>query len=133
MVSCVRAACNAPSSNCNDHHGGAPYENLFTNIHVGKGTRIWHCGGGRGVGKSCGARETFWNIRGERPAGYPKNFGPQTVNIVGLKTTKPNKTKPQGIWFKTIAPEKLEPPNLFEAQFQRRKATNVARFPQNPL
>ena len=97
--------------------------NLFTQIDVGAGTRIWHCGGGRGVGKSC-VRETFRNIRGERPGGYPKNFGPPTVNFAGPRTTRPNKTKLDGIWFEVIDLEKLEPQNLYEAQLQRRKATS---------
>ena len=31
---------------CFDHHKYAPYENLFTDIDVGLGTRPWQCGGG---------------------------------------------------------------------------------------
>ncbi|HXE41471.1 MAG TPA: hypothetical protein VN516_00500, partial [Candidatus Baltobacteraceae bacterium] len=48
---------------CLDHHVCSPYENLFTDIDAGAGTRLWFCGGGVALGKKSGARETFWNIR----------------------------------------------------------------------
>ncbi len=49
-----------------DHHMRAPFENLWTDIDAGEGTRLWDSGGGNGLGRHCGTRETFWNIRARR-------------------------------------------------------------------
>src|SRR5690606_20739183 len=46
-----------------DHYKRGPYENLLTNIDAGAGTRLWMSGGGAALGKHCGARGTFWNLR----------------------------------------------------------------------
>ncbi|VGO19110.1 glycosyl hydrolase family 28-related protein [Pontiella sulfatireligans] len=106
-----------------DHHKRAPYENLFTHIDVGQGTRMWHCGGGGLLGKQCGARETFWNIRAEQPQCYPDSqFGPSSMNLVAIKTEQPSVKKRDGKWFEAIDPLKLEPQNLHEAQLARRLA-----------
>lgn len=103
-----------------DHHGGAPYENLFCDIDAGKGTRLWHSGGGKGVGKSSGARETFWNIRSDRGSGYPSGLGPWDMNFVGIGGGRSSKTKMEGIWFEAIDPAKLEPRSIYEAQLRHR-------------
>ncbi len=104
-----------------DHHRHAPHENLFTELDAGAGTRLWHCGGGAALGKHCGARGTFWNIRAARPLSYPpEGFGPPSINLVGLTTTAPSLTEPRGRWFEAIPPDQLQPPNLYEAQLQRR-------------
>lgn len=104
-----------------DHHRYAPHENLFTDLDAGAGTRLWHCGGGAGLGKHCGARGTFWNIRAARPLSYPPpGFGPSSINLVGLTTTQPSGAEPAGKWFEAIPPEQLIPRNLYEAQLHRR-------------
>ena len=54
-----------------DHHVRAPYENLWTDIDAGAGTRLWASGGGNGLGRHCGTRETFWNIRAKRQPSAP--------------------------------------------------------------
>jgi hypothetical protein len=54
-----------------DHHVRAPFENLWTDIDAGAGTRLWESGGGNGLGRHCGSRETFWNIRAKRPPAAP--------------------------------------------------------------
>lgn len=106
---------------CFDHHRRAPYENLFTDIDVGAGTHAWRCGGGAALGYHCGARGTFWNIRARQPIAYPRaGFGPASMNLVGLSTTVPSVTEPNGKWFEAIAPEDLRPQNLHEAQRARR-------------
>ena len=92
-----------------DHHRRAPYENLYTNLDAGSGSRLWMCGGGYALGKHCGARGTFWNIRTELPVHLPpEDFGPATLNIVGLRL---NPEGPQ---------EPVEPLNIHEAQLKRR-------------
>jgi len=104
-----------------DHHRRAPYENLYTNIHAGKGEEVWRSGGGRDLGAHCGARGTFWNIRADSPiAPPPKNFGPWSINVVGLYTDAPGETQRDGRWFETIPPDELRPQNLHEAQLKRR-------------
>lgn len=106
-----------------DHHRYAPYENLFTDLDAGAGTRLWKCGGGADLGKHCGARGTFWNIRAAQPLTYPPaGFGPASMNLVGLRTTQPSETVPDGRWFEVIPPEDLQPPDLHAAQLRHRRA-----------
>jgi len=104
-----------------DHHRRAPYENLFTDLDAGQGTRLWKCGGGADLGKHCAARGTFWNIRARQPLQYPPHgFGPPSMNLVGLHTDQPGERQPEGKWFEVIPPDRLEPSNLHEAQRTRR-------------
>jgi Pectate lyase superfamily protein len=104
-----------------DHHKRAPYENLFTDIDVGKGTRIWTCGGGFMLGKNCAGRGTFWNIRADRSLKYPPGrFGPPSMNLVAVQTDRASQTHPEGKWFEAIDPEQIEPKNLHEAQLAHR-------------
>jgi len=106
-----------------DHHRYAPYENLFTELDAGAGTRLWRCGGGAELGKHCGARGTFWNIRAARSLSYPPaDFGPPSMNLVALETTRPSETQPDGKWFEVIPPAEIRPQNLYQAQLQRRLA-----------
>ncbi len=103
-----------------DHHKRAPYENVFTDIDLGLGSRMWKCGGGADLGRHCGARGTFWNIRAKKPQGYPKNFGPPSMNLVALVTKDPSVTESEGIWFEAISPDAIQPVNLHEAQWRKR-------------
>jgi hypothetical protein len=104
-----------------DHHRRAPYENLFCNLDVGKGSEIWRCGGGASLGKHCAARGTFWCIRSETNLKWPPgNFGPDSMILVGLQTSEPSIKEPNGKWFEAIPPEALEPRDLHAAQLQRR-------------
>ncbi|MCC6796184.1 MAG: hypothetical protein IT366_13775 [Candidatus Hydrogenedentes bacterium] len=104
-----------------DHHRRAPHENLFANIDVGKGTRIWMCGGGADLGAHCGARGTFWNIRAANPIEPPdKNFGPWSMNFVGLKMDIAPETNAEGRWFEHTDVGAVQPANLHQAQLARR-------------
>jgi len=87
---------------CFDHHKKAPYENLFTNIDAGLGSRMWISGGGEKLGRHCGARGTFWNIRSKNPQKYPIDFGPNSVNLVAIKS------------------ESIYPQNIYRSQLARR-------------
>ena len=108
---------------CFDHHKRAPYENLFTNINAGKGTRLWKCGGGRALGRQCAARGTFWNIRAVKPQKHPGGFGPWSMNLVALTTDEKSEAALDDRWFEAIEPEKIWPRNIYEAQFLRREAS----------
>jgi hypothetical protein len=100
-----------------DHHRRAPYENLFTDIDAGAGSRLWKCGGGADLGKHSGARETFWNIRAANPIAYPPaDFGPPSMNLVAVQAKAADATRSDGKWFETLPPADIRPPNLYEAQ-----------------
>jgi hypothetical protein len=104
-----------------DHHKDTPYENLFTDIDCGQGSRVWRCGGGASIGRQSAGWETFWNIRAARPiAPPPKGWGPVTMNFVGLATQTKTMREPGGIWFEALPPERLQPANLHAAQLERR-------------
>lgn len=104
-----------------DHHRKGPHENLFCNIDVGSGLEIWRCGGGGSLGKHCGARGTFWSIRAEKEIKWPgSDFGPDSMNIVGVKTSAASTMDPDGKWFEAIPPEDLQPADLHAAQLARR-------------
>jgi len=104
-----------------DHHKYAPYENLYADIDTGAGTRVWMCGGGADLGKHCGARGTFWNIRAATPLKYPPpDFGPPSMNFVALHTTQPSETNLDGRWFEAIAPAEIVPKDIHAAQLARR-------------
>lgn len=111
-----------------DHHKYAPYANLFTNLDAGAGTQLWVCGGGAALGKNCAAWSTFWMIKAVRPLAWPpERFSPDLINIVGVTTDQPSVRQAQGRWFEAIAPEQLEPKNLWQAQRAKRLRGPVGR------
>lgn len=104
-----------------DHHRNVPYENLYTNIDVGVGTEIWRSGGGDALGAHCAARGTFWNIRAEQPFSLPDaDWGPWSMNFVGLDASATTATLPDGRWVEALTPGALDPADLHEAQLKRR-------------
>ena len=103
-----------------DHHKRAPYDNVFTDIDLGFGSRMWKSGGGDDLGRHCGAYGTFWNIRAVRPQVHPGAFGPPAINLVGVKTSGKSEMVLKGRWFEAIPPARLEPTNLHEAQRNNR-------------
>ncbi|XHR30035.1 MAG: glycosyl hydrolase family 28-related protein [Chthoniobacteraceae bacterium] len=106
---------------CLDHHKRTCFENLFTNLDAGAGTRLWAHGGGDALGKPCAARGTFWNIRAAKPLAYPPaDFGPLSINVVALSTDQPSETSPDGKWFEATQPAALEPQDLHADQLARR-------------
>jgi hypothetical protein len=114
-----------------DHHKQAPYENLFTHLDVGKGSRVWLSGGGGALGKHCGGRGTFWNITANQPIPSPPDvFGPSSMNFVALVTDEPSSTDSDGIWFEAIPPERIEPKNIHEAQLRERLRQDENRSPE---
>lgn len=105
-----------------DHHRRAPYQNLFTNLDAGAGTRYFSSGGTSTRGRHTAAGETFWNIRGEQDAKMPgSDFGPAGIFFVGVQGLNPDEAK-EGWHVEAIEPGELEPANLHEAQLERRLA-----------
>lgn len=107
---------------CFDHHKRAPYDNVFTDIDLGAGTRMWHCGGGADLGRNCGARGTFWNIRAKRPQPLPSAFGPPSINLVAVPSNEPSITEINGRWLEVLPPGTIQPANLHQAQWMKRMA-----------
>lgn len=104
-----------------DHHRGAPFDNLFTDIDVGDPSRLWVSSGQPAVGPPAGARETFWNIRTQNNKPAPKVPDWIQVNVVGLPGVAPEPT-PGKRWIEPLDPDTLTPRNLYQAQLARRKA-----------
>jgi hypothetical protein len=105
---------------CFDHHRYAAHANLFTDIDLGEGTRMFQSGGGAALGRHSAAWETFWAIRAKKPQSWPKGFGPDIMNLVGIPADEPAVTDPRGRWFEPLDPDSLSPRNLYEAQLARR-------------
>ena len=105
-----------------DHHKVGPRANLFTDIDAGGGQRLYVCGGGASLGRHAGGWETFWNIRARRPIAPPRpDWSPPMINIVAVQPSgNKSQTDPRGRWIETIAPERMQPRNLYRAQLARR-------------
>ncbi len=109
-----------------DHHKGVNFENLFCNLDVGPGEEVWKSGGGRNIGRHCGARGTFWALHSKNQIPLPpKGFAPDSINIVGARINSPAITKPDGKWIEPISPGKLVPADLHAAQLERRLAKKM--------
>jgi hypothetical protein len=107
---------------CFDHHTHLPYENLFTEIDLGAGTRPWLSNGS--ADPESGARETFWNLRSARPitsVATRKGVWPE-MNLIGIPTTLPPSPPRSDTWIEPIPPHALQPKNLYHAQVARRRA-----------
>lgn len=105
-----------------DHHRWAPYENLYTDIDAGEGRRLFASSGGGNRGQHTAAGATFWDIRSRQPATWPKGFGPDALNLVGVTAREPSILKPDGRWLEVIPPDQLQPANLYAAMLRRRLA-----------
>lgn len=111
-----------------DHHKRAPYENLICNVDVGEGSQIWRCGGGHALGKNCGARGTFWCVWADKEMPMPPaKFGPNSINIVGVKINAESIKDREGKWFEAIPPELLKPADLHAAQLAKRLSENSSK------
>ena len=106
-----------------DHHCHGPHANLFTDIDLGEGSRMFQSGGGAALGRHSGAYETFWCVRARRSLSWPKGWGPDLMNLVGLASDQPSVTDPRGKWFEALDPDRLVPRNLYQAQLARRRTT----------
>lgn len=108
-----------------DQHGAAPYENLYTDIVLARGEQLHASGGQRRDEPSAGARSTFWNIR--KRGGRWTNVGlgdrhPET-NLVGIdlgESSRPAASAAEA-WIEPWPGELTLPPNLYEAQLERRR------------
>ncbi len=108
---------------CFDHHRDAPFENLFSNVHIGSGTRMYTSSGAGCAGPHSAARETFWNVKSSGWSAAPTpSWGYIHCNVIGANTT--NKTEDRE-WYEQVT--NIQPPELYEAQLQRRLGNQVDR------
>ncbi len=115
---------------CFDNHKRFPHSNLFTDINIGAGTRMYSSGGGAALGRHSAAWTTFWNIRASRPQKWPStNYGPDRMNLVGVVSNELPMLDREKRWFEPIPPARLQPQNLYEAQRNRRLKKNVTSRP----
>lgn len=112
---------------CIDHHNHAQSHNLFTNIDVGVGSRVYASGGNDTPRGIC-SYETFWNIRAERPMLYCNQYDTNEFHsannvCVGVKTDLPSQLNDAyGNWFETIDPFQLYPADMYDAQMKVKKS-----------
>lgn len=106
-----------------DHHTYLPYENLFTQINIGTGTRHFASSGSRNPESA--ARETLWNVSSTNSVSTLPNPSPSRglwpqANFIGFKTTLATSKDPSNAWIEAITPANLTPANLYEAQLAAR-------------
>jgi hypothetical protein len=119
-----------------DHHGNISFENLVTNVQVGRGDNIYDSGGSKKVMPHAGARFTLWNVSNtacdlkEPGIGlYDMPWGPKQQNMIGLCSSRPESLSPTGLWFERIDPGRIQPQNLYLAQLKRRVGSLPAHTP----
>jgi hypothetical protein len=96
-----------------DHHGNAPYENLFTQIDVGDVSRLWQSSGRSDRLPHSGVRSVIWGVtydKGKLPKlpDWPQLI---VVGVKGYASGKDDQTVEE-------AGGHVTPANLFEAQKQ---------------
>jgi len=106
-----------------DHHRSGPFENLFTNLDVGDPKRLWRSSGRGDRGPHSAARTTAWNIRHsggdvDEPNRIRRMF--PLINIIGIEGYAEKTDDLLGPW---IEPNAKAPPDLYQAQVKRRKAS----------
>ncbi|MGI9627790.1 MAG: hypothetical protein ACR2QM_13215, partial [Longimicrobiales bacterium] len=101
-----------------DHHRNGPYENLFTDIHVGSGHRMWSSGGRGDRGPHSGARTTAWNIQHDGEAQkVPSEAEFPQMNVIGVRGYG-ERSDSSGSWIQPLGDG--DPPDLYDAQRARR-------------
>lgn len=103
-----------------DHHRAAPYTTLWTEIDCGAGTRPFASGGSDNRGPHTAAYDTLWNVTAQVDMELPDDdFGPR-MNFVGFRTAATTVTSPYEWHLEAIAPEDVDPPNLWLAMREKR-------------
>lgn len=103
-----------------DHHRAAPYTTLWTELDCGAGEEPFRSGGSGNRGPHTAAYDTLWNVTARQDMAFPEDdYGPR-MNFVGFRTGATETTSPYDWWFESVAPDELEPSNLWEAMVERR-------------
>ncbi|MGJ1320381.1 glycosyl hydrolase family 28-related protein [Sphingobacterium spiritivorum] len=109
---------------CIDHHNHAVRNNLFTNLNVGTGTRLYKSGG-NDTPAGININETYWNITAINNLSYNymgyNTSGAKSKNnvAIGIKTTSGSATpNVDNNWYETINPQSLYPKDLYVSQMK---------------
>ena len=110
-----------------DHHRSAPYLNLFTNVDVGVGTRVFDASGDVQWGPHSAFGATFWNVSGRMNLGLPRAEYGGNHTFVGLPTV--STADPPQNWHVELLPPgggggSMTPASLYDAM----QATRAARL-----
>jgi hypothetical protein len=73
-----------------------------------------------------GAGATFWNIRTHAAVPYPNNFGPDQINIIGIRMSAPQVLDPDGRWVELLPPGSMVPANLYASMLSKRLGTSTS-------
>jgi Pectate lyase superfamily protein len=107
-----------------DHHGGAPYENLFTEITLTRNAENFFKSGGNRADEPNGTRTTVWNVtyRGLLSRGKSEDRLPgfNLIGVDGFSEVKPSQTSARW-WVEPWMGSDTTPPNLYDAQLGKRK------------
>ena len=107
-----------------DHHAGGPYENLFTEITLTRAADDVFKSGGNRLDEPNGTRTTLWNVVYQGPLRAGKSEkelpGLNIIGIDGLAPAKPEQSSAQW-WVESWPGEDTRPPNLYEAQLNKRE------------
>jgi hypothetical protein len=102
-----------------DHHGGGHFANLFSNINVGRGRRLFKSGGN--VRVKVHDYGTYWNLR--KANGFPAIDASVPIqgkiNVIGSLVYH---RASGGRWFEGPRPENIVPQDLHASQRARRQA-----------
>jgi hypothetical protein len=117
-----------------DQHRNAPWANLFTNINVGDGSRVWESSGRSDRGPHTAREMTVWNIRKNSGTFPPVPFYSgsdagtnQTdwpwLNVVNMSGLTDNRADRPEQWVELGTPgQVVTPANIFSAQQTKRLA-----------
>ncbi len=111
---------NGKGSNLSFDHHSQDYEqkhNLFIEIDIGIGTRIYESGG-QNTPRGVSFYEVWWNIKSVSPVPWVTSRGLSKGNvIVGVNTKEVSVLGDEyGNWFEAISPEAISPRNLYLSQ-----------------
>lgn len=102
-----------------DHHRGAAYENLFSDIDIGRAwrnRRVWRCSGTR-TGHYTAARETFWNLTPKVKRRWLPRW--PAINVIGhIRGDETAQADEVDGWIEPV--KSLGPRDLHAAQLARR-------------
>jgi hypothetical protein len=104
-----------------DHHRGASFQNLYSNVDVGSTKRQWRSSHTKS-GHYTAAHETFWNVQPIIATEYLPTF--PAMNLIGaIEMSVRASPRWWGAWVEPI--DGLRPLDLHAAQLARRLGTSV--------
>jgi Pectate lyase superfamily protein len=107
-----------------DHHGGAPYDNLYTEITLTRTAEDLFKSGGNRPDEPNGTRTTLWNLRYQGALDIGKSEdklpGLNIIGVDGLTSRAPEQSSANW-WVESWPSAVPRPPNLYEAQLERRQ------------